>query len=740
MAAFFDPRWAPALGWALLHFLWQGALVGLVAALILRWLTRSDLRYAVACAALALCVLLPTGTALHEFRSASRVATELTLQAHFEPNDAPPSLRIPASPSLLARLETSLRPQLPRVVLLWALGCALLALRLGSGWIWALRWKRLAKAAPEAWMTRLRELSKPMGLTRAVRLRASGLVDTPLALGLWKPVILVPASLFTGMAPELLEALLAHELAHIRRHDYLVNLLQSFVEVMLFYHPAVWWISRRIRIEREFLADERASSILGEPRRLALALNALDDLQPLLATPALAARGGHLMNRIQRLLSPLQDPRRISAPVAWLAPALLASALLTPLAAAVIQETKTEDLKVYAPAALVEKIDALAKEEGIDPDLLRSIAWTESHFNPEALSRNGAKGILQVMPETALKFGATNLDDPDQVARAGAHYLRHLLDTYQGDLTKAVPAYNGGESAVASGQLSDETRAYTPAVLALFKAHAVQPDMNSPSVPSGLPVPGATITQAFGNPRAHVAHTGVDLKDSIGTSVQATADGTVLSAGNQGDLGITVILQHGNGVETLYAHLAEARVKEGQRVTAGTIIGTLGRTGKTTGPHVHYEVRKNGKPVNPDGNLLGYRDPQGPMIATNRPLGFNWEEGGVSGELQSNPDGTLDVPLKIRCAGGFKFEIIPEGETKAVGQILCGSTDPSEKESKVMAESFPKLRFKNENPGKRLRIRCTENAGKGRWGETFVTQASLPVNFAFPLDHEPLKN
>jgi predicted nucleic acid-binding Zn-ribbon protein len=150
-----------------------------------------------------------------------------------------------------------------------------------------------------------------MGIGRPVFLRAARGLESPVAAGIWRPVIFLPASLLTGMPPELLEALLAHELAHIRRHDYLVNLVQSAIEVLLFYHPAVWWISRRIRIEREQICDDLAAGALGEPRRLALALQELDLLQ--LSTPHLAqgAHGGNLMNRIRRLIHP--EPR----PLAW---------------------------------------------------------------------------------------------------------------------------------------------------------------------------------------------------------------------------------------------------------------------------------------------------------------------------------------------------------------------------------------------------------------------------------------
>ncbi|WP_429247872.1 M56 family metallopeptidase [Massilia sp. UYP32] len=106
------------------------------------------------------------------------------------------------------------------------------------------------------------------------------------------------------MPPHLLEALLAHELAHIQRHDYLVNLCQNVIESLLFYHPAVWWISRRIRVEREQIADAIAARQLGEPRRLALALSELEKLQFSTHHLAQAANGGDLMSRIKQLVRP----------------------------------------------------------------------------------------------------------------------------------------------------------------------------------------------------------------------------------------------------------------------------------------------------------------------------------------------------------------------------------------------------------------------------------------------------
>ncbi|WP_229490448.1 M56 family metallopeptidase [Pseudoduganella namucuonensis] len=184
----------------------------------------------------------------------------------------------------------------------WALSIAVLSLRAGAGLAWIARTARHGGPDPH-WQERLSRLALRFGVRRPVRLRVSDALASPVTAGWWRPVVLVPGALLTGMPPDLLEALLAHELAHVRRHDYLVNLLQNAVEILLFYHPAVWWLSSRIA-ERELIADDIAASKLGEPRRLALALSELERLQFSTQQLALAANGGDLMERIKRLLRP----------------------------------------------------------------------------------------------------------------------------------------------------------------------------------------------------------------------------------------------------------------------------------------------------------------------------------------------------------------------------------------------------------------------------------------------------
>ena len=139
---------------------------------------------------------------------------------------------------------------------------------------------------------------------RRVQLRVVEDIHSPMTLSCFRPLVLIPASLLTGMPSDLLEALIAHEVAHISRFDYAVNLLQNLIEMLLFFHPAVWWISKKIRIERENIADDLAARVLGEPRRLALALQELEHFQFTNPQLAQAAHGGNLMSRIKRLLRP----------------------------------------------------------------------------------------------------------------------------------------------------------------------------------------------------------------------------------------------------------------------------------------------------------------------------------------------------------------------------------------------------------------------------------------------------
>lgn len=269
-----------AWGWALVHFVWQGAIVGAAAGLLLALMRGASARwrYAVCAVGMGLCLALPLAQCLD---------------------------LAPAEAEFIGELPP-LAAQMPALVTAWALGTALMLGRLALGLAWVARARRRSAAAPAELQARLDALARRLGLRRRVNLRLLADLAGPIALGTLRPCVLLPAALLSRLPVDLLEALLAHELAHIRRWDYLANLLQSAVEALLFFHPVVWWLSARMRAERELVADEISAELIGDSRRLALALHALSELDAPPMTPPLAqaARGGDLLARIERLLAP----------------------------------------------------------------------------------------------------------------------------------------------------------------------------------------------------------------------------------------------------------------------------------------------------------------------------------------------------------------------------------------------------------------------------------------------------
>src|ERR1035441_1702101 len=201
--------------------------------------------------------------------------------------------------------------------------------RLMGGWVVAARMRSvLVRPAPPEWQQTLRGLAAHIGLSRPVRLLVSALVQVPTVVGWLRPVVLVPAGALGGMPPQYLEALLGHELAHLRRHDYLVNILESVAEALLFYHPAVWWVSGHLRCERELCCDDLAVSVTGDVLTYAQALFEWESCRPANLQGAVAANGGSLADRIARLLGQSRPPAR-----AGLGPGVLTVAVLLLIAA-----------------------------------------------------------------------------------------------------------------------------------------------------------------------------------------------------------------------------------------------------------------------------------------------------------------------------------------------------------------------------------------------------------------------
>jgi beta-lactamase regulating signal transducer with metallopeptidase domain len=346
---------AVALGWALLHSLWQLTLVaGLLASVNALLRRRSaQARYLTAGGALLLMVLLPVGTFLMAkgARSAPAVsvvpsvrAAAFVVEGEEAPSEplaaraapdwaavAPSHLGAEAAVPPLAALRFRERfdAAMPGLVLAWAAGVALLSVRVLGGWSVAQRLKRSGRPVTlAAWPEAAQRLCRRMRIWLPVRLCESALVEVPTVIGWLRPVVLLPVSTLAGLSPAQLEALLAHELAHVRRFDYLVNLMQTFGETLLFYHPAVWWVSHRMRVEREHCCDDAAVRVCGDAVGYARALAELEGLRSIAPTLAVAAGGGSLWQRIARLVG--GAPPHLSRSSRWLA-GLFALATLSAL-------------------------------------------------------------------------------------------------------------------------------------------------------------------------------------------------------------------------------------------------------------------------------------------------------------------------------------------------------------------------------------------------------------------------
>jgi GWxTD domain-containing protein len=295
-----------AFGWTLLNFLWQGAIIALVLKLVLRLLigNSSQLRYMAACCALGLMVVFPLATFGH-LAANSKVVSQALSRSNVE-RDQVPSLRSdstgPVTP-WVDQIAEAFDNSLPWLLAAWLAGATILMGRLNIGLIIAWKMKSVStELAPVELQAIFNDLSNRIGIVRQAALLNSALVQVPTVIGWLRPAVLIPVGCLTGLSPTQIEAIFAHELAHIRRHDYLVSVFQSLVESVLFYHPAVWWVSKRVRQEREDCCDDLAVRISGDSLAYARALSFLEEHRSSHTVVALGANGGVLAMRIRRLL------------------------------------------------------------------------------------------------------------------------------------------------------------------------------------------------------------------------------------------------------------------------------------------------------------------------------------------------------------------------------------------------------------------------------------------------------
>ncbi|SNT19486.1 BlaR1 peptidase M56 [Granulicella rosea] len=375
-----------ALGWTLLHFCWQGTAVAVAYTLLDRMTSRAaaPVRYATALLALA---MMPVAAALtftdqlHMARlQTANPARTVTLPATYTPSVDSEASQTPqqafqavadlalettfeAHQELAARAERAM----PYIDALWLVGMLLLTLRSLGGWWQLHQMRRRARGlVPLAVQAAFDRVRVRLRAGRRVALRISDEVISPLAMGVWRATVILPVSAVVRLPMEELEAVLAHELGHIQRWDYLCNLAQTAIESVLFFHPSVWWLSRIVRERRELCCDAIAARSCADPVVYARALLQLEEHRAerridLPLAMAIDGCGTSLLSRIKQVLgedAPMESRMtsgvRVAAAAGVVMALLLSSKVSTALAAPVAEPApQVSAVQVALPAPQV---------------------------------------------------------------------------------------------------------------------------------------------------------------------------------------------------------------------------------------------------------------------------------------------------------------------------------------------------------------------------------------------------
>lgn len=299
------PSWTQALGWTLLNSLWQAITLLLLVVIALRITPSrlSQVRYIIACAGMALIVVLNATTFIYLFNQSPTQITAVSINDMIAGSTSA-SAPVHVAENWITILTGIVASNMPVIILCWAAGALFFALRMVSAWWYVSRLRTESFVIHDAWNDRLQKLARQLNINRAITLAQSARIHSPMVIGCLKPIVLVPMGMLAGLPAEQIETIFIHELAHIRRHDYIINLVQSFVETIFFFNPFVWIISSIIRREREYCCDDTVIAKHGSALIYARALAQLEEARLTNAAFALslAKSKNQLLNRIKRIM------------------------------------------------------------------------------------------------------------------------------------------------------------------------------------------------------------------------------------------------------------------------------------------------------------------------------------------------------------------------------------------------------------------------------------------------------
>ncbi len=605
------PEFSVALFSAILHSIWQGCALAFVFAVVSPRLQSPQSRYLLA---MALFLLAPVAF----------IATFLNALSEL-PIVAQPIVA-PAGPSLALVFATA-----------WCVGAAFVGGRFFFGWVWLrLIIVRQSTPVPASMQGLFAETREALGVSRRIALRASASIVSPMVTGVIKPVVLLPVSMLSNTPPNVLTAVFVHELMHIRRFDHIAVFVQAVGETLLFFHPAVHWLSGEARRAREYRCDDDSVRQLGDRYDYARALLSIEESPRDPLVPALLMNGADFMNRVNRILGNDIKPRTARPHFSGMLAFAFVALLTYSLSFGNDSRSHGDDATgqhaltiAWLPLSVTQwqgEIESAAKRHDVSADVLALMLLVESHGEALATSTGGARGLMQVMPKTGQAiaeqrgidgFDTAQLFDPETSIDFGAWYLAQMMNRFSDQTERsqelAISAYNAGPGQVAaylSGTrpLPDETVGYKNMLMSMLSEagkdrslvlEGRKADLRDRLPPLRAPVEG-NVSSRFGTDFGHKGvHRGVDIVAPLGSPVVAPVGGHVRSVGVDDKRGQFVTIAHLYGVESHYYHLSEVSVTAGESIKTGEVLGAVGSSGVSSGPHLHFELREFGQPVSP---------------------------------------------------------------------------------------------------------------------------------------------
>jgi len=478
-ANWLSPQVMQPAGWALLHFLWQGTALAALAAVVMAPLRRASARYLAAVSILVAMLAAPVATFVYYWKAPA----VMTWTAQLSASPVAHVMQTPALPAALFAPRRAAPNFFPWIVNTWLAGVACFGLR-GVGGLFLL--ERMSRRESLSLTGKLRDLCQDLqtrlGVRRAIRYCRCAWLEAPAVIGWFRPVVFLPLTALTGLSESQLRAVIAHELAHIKRFDSFVNGFQVVVETLLFYHPAVWWLNRHIRTERENCCDDIAIVLCGDAIEYARALALMEEWRVAPAM-AMAANRGPLSGRIMRLLG-IDHLRSDLRGVGLMAAALCLSVALVSVNAifGITERVSAQATPTPLPAAKPQPSTKAAPSPKLSParTTVRAEAPVTAGSYIEAMKSAGL-GHLSVDELVALKIQGVTPEYVQKMKELGIHSGPETLIgmKVQGIDTNYVRAMQQeGIHATADELIGLKVQGVTPEYVRGFKVLGFQPDVD----------------------------------------------------------------------------------------------------------------------------------------------------------------------------------------------------------------------------------------------------------------------